>query len=109
MVRLELSFYGHPVSANRWEGKADKEVTACNFHEAQDSTYAGLEIYVDVFELVTTAEDTPKVWKQLAKHIVCKEEQHAWKEDTTGHIGCVMQFNKERIMTAIKCYRFEHQ
>ena len=96
MVELDLSLFGHPVAGNRWDLKMDTSVQKADFVQApqwkavykQPKTGAGLGVYVDDFELVASAEDTPKIWKELEKHIEFKEPYHIWGEEPTRHLGC---------------------
>ena len=102
MVELVLSLYGHPVAGNRWDGQMDKSVHKASFQRAQpwkgiykqDGTDAGLGVYVDDFELVASAEDTPKIWKQLEKHIEFGGPHQVWGEKDTRHLGCQYQVSR---------------
>ena len=96
MCPLELSLYGHPVSGNRWEIKMDESVKVEDFRGApmwkatykQNGTEAALRVYVDDFELHASAEDTPKIWARLEKHIEFKDKYQIWCKDPIPHLGC---------------------
>ena len=83
----------------------DTSVGKCDFTKApqwravykQPKTGAGLGVYVDDFELVASAEDTPKIWKQLEKHIEFGGEHVVWNDTPTKHLGC--EYRVEQLVT----------
>lgn len=98
---------GHPAAGNRWEGKMDQSVTNCAFEKApgwkgvyrQSSSEAALGVYVDDFELMASPEDTPRIWRELEKHIEFGDEHTVWGEKPTRHLGC--QYGVEQVVTKI--------
>jgi hypothetical protein len=58
---------------------------------------AGMDVYVDDFELVATAEDTPNNWAALEKEIDFKEPYHLWGVSPTAHLGCDYSVKREKI------------